>query len=99
MGQFHEGRRPVLADGAYFHDQGLQVTILLLRLRSSSLPPWSLFIRGRQFHAKVRGPAEQAESTDTERFGKTTSPLLSAREAGPPTKAYGPTLDPAPLGR
>jgi hypothetical protein len=31
---------------------------------------------------RARGPAEQAESTETERFKETTDPLLSAREAG-----------------
>ena len=35
---------------------------------------------------RVRGPAEQAESTETERFKKSRDPLLSAREAGPRTE-------------
>ena len=35
---------------------------------------------------KVRGPAEQAESTETERFEISRGPLLSAREAGPRTE-------------
>ncbi len=34
----------------------------------------------------MRGPAEQAESTDTERFKKSRGPLLSAREVGPRTE-------------
>src|SRR3990167_2964183 len=33
----------------------------------------------------VRGPAEQAESIETERFDEATALLLSAREAGPRT--------------
>jgi len=37
---------------------------------------------GSAFHMRVRGPAKQAESTDTERFKETTGLLLSAREAG-----------------
>ena len=32
---------------------------------------------------EVRGPAEQAESSETERFKESTDPLLSALEAGP----------------
>ncbi len=35
---------------------------------------------------EVRGPAEQAESTETERFKKSRGPLLSAPEAGPRTE-------------
>jgi len=35
---------------------------------------------------RVRRPAEQAESTETERFKKSRGPLLSAREAGPRTE-------------
>ena len=35
---------------------------------------------------RVRGPAEQTEGTETERFEKSRGPLPSAREAGPRTE-------------
>jgi len=37
------------------------------------------------FHMRVRGPAGQAEGTETEWCGKSRDPLPSAREAGPRT--------------
>jgi len=50
--------------------------------RTSARRRWKS-LRGRS--KKVRGPAEQAESTETEQFDKPTGLLLSAREVGPRT--------------
>ncbi|OGP98154.1 MAG: hypothetical protein A2W10_03665 [Deltaproteobacteria bacterium RBG_16_55_12] len=66
-------------------------TFPLLRLRSPASPPRSrdlpvLVAKIDKFHMRVRGSAEQAESTETERFDETTGLLLSAREAGPRTE-------------
>ncbi len=65
----------------------------LLHSQGSSLSPKRRLtpshrksLRSRGSHTRVRGPAEQAESTDTERFKKSRGPLLSAREAGPQTE-------------
>src|SRR3990167_5258256 len=46
---------------------------------------WLGSVGSQGFHMRVRGPAEQAEGTETERCGKSRDPLPSAREAGPRT--------------
>src|SRR3990167_6072053 len=46
---------------------------------------WLGSVGSQELHMRVRGPAEQAEGTETERCGKSRDPLPSAREAGPRT--------------
>ena len=55
-------------------------------LERRSTPSRRRSLRSRGLHMRVRGPAELAESIETERFKKSRGPLLSAREAGPRTK-------------